>query len=112
VVLAPALPWLLSGVAWEQATAWAWGGVIYLAVGATILGYGLWYWALGKGGIARVGLLQFLQPVSGVLLAWLLLREPVSASLPAATALILLGVWVATRTSLRFRPPQSLGKAS
>lgn len=63
VVLAPALPWLLSGVAWEQATAWAWGGVIYLAVGATILGYGLWYWALGKGGIARVGLLQFLQPV-------------------------------------------------
>jgi len=60
-------------------------------------------WALGKGGIARIGLLQFLQPVSGVLLAWLLLGEPVSASLPAATALILLGVWIATRTKLHFR---------
>jgi len=109
-VLVPALPWLLSGVAWGQATAWAWGGVIYLAVGVTILGYGLWYWALGKGGIARIGLLQFLQPVSGVLLAWLLLGEPVSASLPAATALILLGVWIATRTSLRFRFPRPFGK--
>lgn len=104
--LVPALPWLLSRVAWEQATAWAWGGVIYLALGVTIVGYGLWYWALGKGGIARVGLLQFLQPVSGVLLAWLLLGEPVSASLPAATALILLGVWIATRGRVPSRDPQ------
>lgn len=102
-VLARVLRWRLSGVAWEQATAWAWSGVIDLAVGVTIPGYGLWYWALGKGGIDRVGLLQFLQPASGVLLGCLLLGDPVSSSPPAATALILLGVSLATRANLQFR---------
>ena len=40
-----------------------------------IIAYILWYWALGTGGIARVGLFQFLQPVSGVILAGIILAE-------------------------------------
>ena len=58
----------------------AWIAILYLAIVVTILGYVLWYWALGKGGIARVGLIQFLQPVSGVILAGLLLGEQISLS--------------------------------
>jgi len=63
----------------------------------TILGYVLWYWALGRGGIARVGLIQFLQPVSGVVLAALLLGERISLSFVLASALVLSGVWLAIR---------------
>ena len=57
----------------------------------------LWYWALGKGGIARVGVLQFLQPVSGVILASLLLGEGVNLSFIAASTMILFGVWLALK---------------
>ena len=97
LALLPALPWLLGGIAWAAVSPPAWGGVLYLAFGVTILGYLCWYWALGKGGIAAVGVLQFLQPVSGVALAALLLGEAVGATLFAAGALVIAGVWIATR---------------
>ena len=71
--------------------------MLYLAVVVTILGYVLWYWALGRGGIARVGLVQFLQPLSGIVLAAVLLREAVSLSFLLASALVLLGVWLAMK---------------
>ena len=67
----------------------AWSAIAYLAIVVTILGYVLWYWALGSGGIARVGLIQFLQPVSGVILAALLLDERISLSFLLASALVL-----------------------
>jgi len=77
------------------ASTWSLAGLGYLAIGVTIVGYILWYWALGTGGIARVGLIQFVQPVSGVLLAWLLLGETLGGQFLIASALIFLGVWVA-----------------
>lgn len=75
----------------------AWLGLAYLAVGVTIVGYMCWYWALGKGGIERVGLFQFLQPVSGVVLAWVLLNEYIDTYFVLASILVLSGVWVALR---------------
>jgi drug/metabolite transporter (DMT)-like permease len=91
--------WLFGDLAPElgAASPRAWIAILYLASIVTILGYVLWYWALGQGGIARVGLVQFLQPVSGVILAALLLGEGVSAGFLAASALVLFGVWLAIR---------------
>jgi drug/metabolite transporter (DMT)-like permease len=73
----------------------AWSAILYLAIGVTIVAYMLWYWALGSGGIAKVGLIQFLQPVSGVILAWLLLSELLNFTFLSASAIILAGVWIA-----------------
>ena len=73
----------------------AWSAIMYLAIGVTIVAYVLWYWALGSGGIARVGLIQFLQPISGVILAWLLLGELLDFTFLSASAIILVGVWIA-----------------
>jgi drug/metabolite transporter (DMT)-like permease len=75
----------------------AWIAVLYLAVAVTILGYVLWYWALGKGGIARIGLAQFFQPISGVLLAAVLLSEPLTLPVGIAAALVIAGVFIASR---------------
>lgn len=100
-VLAPAVLalWLFGDLGGELAAAPAksWIAIFYLAAVSTILGYVLWYWALGKGGIARVGLIQFLQPVSGVILASVLLGEGITPSFLAASALVLFGVWLAIR---------------
>ncbi len=97
VPLVPVMPvlWLRGDLA--VASVPAWSAIAYLAIVVTILGYVLWYWALGKGGIARVGLIQFLQPVSGVILASLLLGEEISLSFLVASALVLFGVWLAIR---------------
>ena len=95
VVLVPLLPFVIDVQQLGEAGIAPWLGLLYLAIGVTIIGYMLWYWALGSGGIARVGLLQFLQPLSGVLLAWLLLGELLSAGFFGASVIILAGIALA-----------------
>jgi drug/metabolite transporter (DMT)-like permease len=96
-VFLPFTPFLLGDLAVEAVGLRTWLAVAYLAFGVTIVGYIAWYWALGKGGIARIGLIQFLQPVSGVVLAWLLLSETLTSAFLLASAVILLGIWIAVR---------------
>jgi drug/metabolite transporter (DMT)-like permease len=80
-----------------RAGAYAWSGLLYQAIGVTVIAYILWYWALGTGGIARVGLFQFLQPISGVVLAWLILAESLSLIFVLASSIIMAGVILAFR---------------
>ena len=97
VLLLPFVPLVIDGESLESAGAYAWSGLLYQAIGVTIVAYMLWYWALGTGGIARVGLFQFLQPVSGVILAWLILAETLSLIFMLASSIIMVGVVTAFR---------------
>jgi len=97
LLLLPLSPWLLDFAGLQTAGAWAWSGLLYQAIGVTIVAYILWYYALGTGGIARVGLFQFLQPVSGVLLAFVILAEVLSLVFLLASAIIMFGVILAFR---------------
>lgn len=94
-VSAAVLPWSGAGV--EGAGAGAWAAVVFLAGGSTVLAFAAWYWSLSSGGIARIGALQFLQPLVTLGLAWLILSEPLDAGLLAATLLILAGVALTQR---------------
>ena len=98
LALLPALPWMLHGATWSMATPWSLASLAYLAAGVTVLGYVLWYWALGQGGIARIGMLQFAQPIVGVVLAAIVLGEPLGAMVALAGTTILVGVWIASRS--------------
>jgi drug/metabolite transporter (DMT)-like permease len=97
VLLLPLAPFVVDFGALPRAGVYAWSGLLYQAIGVTIVAYVLWYWALGSGGIARVGLLQFLQPVSGVLLAFVILAERLSPVFLLASAVIMIGVVLAFR---------------
>ena len=97
VILAPALPLANAGWSLPAASPVAWAAVAFLAWITSILGYIGWYWALGHGGIARMGTIQFMQPLSGLVLAFFLLGERPTLPLAIATVLILLGVVVARR---------------
>ncbi len=97
LLLLPLAPFFISTAELQTAGAYAWSGLLYQAIGVTIVAYILWYWALGTGGIARVGLMQFLQPVSGVILAWLILSEQLSLRFTLASVIILIGVFLAFR---------------
>ena len=73
----------------------AWAAVAILAVATSILGYVGWYWALAHGGIARIAPLQFLQPVSGLALAALLLDERLTWTLALGAGAVIAGVTIA-----------------
>lgn len=105
LAVAPALPiaggpseqgaWLLGLL--PAASPLAWGAVAFIAWVTSILGYMGWYWALARGGIARIGTIQFLQPLSGLVLAFFLLGERPTLILALATVMILGGVVIAWR---------------
>lgn len=90
LLLAPA-----GGLPPPAASLAAWAAIGFLAWLTSIVGYVGWYWALARGGIARMGTIQFLQPLSGLVLAFLLLGEKPTLILGLATGLILTGVVVA-----------------
>lgn len=75
----------------------AWTSVLFLAIITSIIGYVGWYWALAKGGIARIATIQFFQPISGLILAAILLGEQLTLPLAVASAVILAGVYLAQR---------------
>jgi drug/metabolite transporter (DMT)-like permease len=96
-ILLPLAVVRLGPQAWTGAGAFGWSAVIYLALGSTITGYICWYWALQRGGIARIGATQFAQPVIALGFAVTVLREPLTAPLMFAALLVVAGVALAQR---------------
>ena len=92
-MLALALYSLPAADGW-RAVGWPAGlGLAYVSVFSMLVGFVFWYRGLALGGIAGVGQLQLLQPFLGLLLAGLLLGEPVAWTMIAAAGLVV--VWVA-----------------
>jgi drug/metabolite transporter (DMT)-like permease len=83
--------------AWRAIDAAGWASLIHLTFGATVVALLIWFWALAKGGIARVAVLQFLQPALSLALAAMLLHEQLTPGLLSATFLILAGIVIARR---------------
>jgi drug/metabolite transporter (DMT)-like permease len=54
------------------------GGILYLGLGTSILGYGLWYYALGKIDTSKVAIFTNLQPVITTILAVVLLGQTIT----------------------------------
>lgn len=90
----------------------AWLGFGYVTLVSTLLGFFAWYAGLARGGVAKIGQVQLLQPV--LTLGWsaLLLGEHVSAlAVVAATAVLGCVVWTqrARRPAVRAVPALSEG---
>jgi len=89
-----ALNWLAS---FDGIGVPAWLGLAYVSVFSMLVGFIFWYRGLALGGIAGVGQLQLLQPFFGLVLAGLLLQEPVAWTMIACTAVVVLCVAGAKR---------------
>ncbi len=97
VVLLPVLALRLDATSWPAVTAVGWGVAAYLALFATILAFAGWYWALARGGTARVGSLQFGQPVVALLVAVTAMGEAFTPPMAIAMVAILVGIVIAQR---------------
>ena len=97
LVLLPVLGLRLGATDWAMVTAVGWGAAGYLALFSTVLAYVGWYWALARGGVARMGAIQYAQPVVGLALAVSVMGEAMTWPLALAAAAILVGTAVAQR---------------
>lgn len=95
VVLVPVFMAVAPRTDWSAVPAAGWGGIAYLTLLSSLVGYALWFRALSHGGIARIGTLQFGQPVLTLVLAALVLGEPITLPLVGAGTVILAGTWLA-----------------
>lgn len=62
---------------WSKA---AWGSLIFLAIGGTLVGYTAYSYLLRRVSIASVATYAYINPLVAVLLGWLLLGEQLSVS--------------------------------
>ena len=97
LVQAPLLPFVAAGSGWRDADAAGWWAVLYLALGSGIVSYVCWYWALGRGGIAKTGMLYFYSPLVTIGLAVILLGETLTSPVLGAAAAIFAGVYISQR---------------
>ena len=84
---------------WRSPGGEQWAAVVFLGLGNSVLGYMLWNRALHRLPAAAVGTSLYVQPALGAGVSWLALREPLPATFLPGTALVLLGLWVATGRS-------------
>jgi drug/metabolite transporter (DMT)-like permease len=92
----------VSVVAWwssppAHVTAQAVGSMLYLGAISMCLGFFVWYEGLARGGVARVGRLQLVQPVLTMVWAVAFLGERVTLPTASVAALIVASVAVGRR---------------
>lgn len=110
---AVALPLLLPVVAWlglqhlgqiAAASPRAWLGMGYVSVFSMFIGFLFWYAGLAKGGVARVGQIQLLQPFLTLAGGALMLAEPLDAVTLAFAVAVIAVVALGRRTAVRSAP--------
>ena len=100
--------WLFTSVAFFAGGNWSeiaklsrggWIGVVFLGVFCSGLAYIAWYDALQALAASKVGAFLYLEPLVAVVVAAVILTEPITWVSLGGGAIILLGVWLVNRPS-------------
>lgn len=83
-------------------------GIGFLGIVCTGIAYVFWYDALKFITASRVGSLLYMEPLVAVVIAAVILNEPILFSSLAGGALILSGVWLVNRHAFRRGPSRKL----
>ena len=83
----------------------AWWSIFFLGVFCSGIAYIFWYDALREVTASQAGSLLYLEPLVAVVVAFFLLQEPLFLAVFVGGALILLGVWLVTRSTPLEGPP-------
>ena len=104
-----AIGWLILSVAFfvgsnqydlQSLSYSGWLGVLFLGIFCSGIAYVFWYDALKSLLASQVGVFLYFEPLVAVLVAALLLGEPIILASLVGGGIILLGVWMVNRSSL------------
>jgi drug/metabolite transporter (DMT)-like permease len=95
----PLAAWELTSIV-RVPDALGWLLLVYLGVFVTFVGFAVWFWGLRALPAAQAGALMFLQPVSGLLLATLILGDRPTPAFVIGCGLVLAGVYLASARSV------------
>ena len=101
VVTAPVFAISQQQTDWSMLPTSAWWSIAWLTFCSSLIGYVLWFYALGRGGIEKIGSLQLLMPVVTLAGAVWVLGEVLTLQLVALSVLVLLGTFISHRFSNR-----------
>jgi drug/metabolite transporter (DMT)-like permease len=83
--------------AWWRSVSWeAWGGLIYSAAAGFVVAMALWGRSMYRLGARQTMPYSYLEPVSAVVIAAVILGESLSAFQAVGAVLTLIGVWLAS----------------
>jgi drug/metabolite transporter (DMT)-like permease len=92
-----------------QYSAQAWFGVFYLGFFGTVVGYVWYYEGIRIIGPIKSSLFINFVPISAVVLAFIILREPLTPSLISGTVLVSIGVYLTNKAAapnlIFYKPP-------
>ena len=96
--------WVMETGQWDAIVAAPllfWGCVLYVSLGATVTGYGIWYYLLREYKVAQIVPFALLQPVVGVLAGIFILGETLSWEKATGGVIVLFGVAIVQIRSSR-----------
>ncbi len=106
ILLLPVTFWGLAHYDFTRVSLAAWGGVLYMSVFPSIVGYLIFSYALRHLPASRVASVSYLQPVIATLIAMLFLSEQPWVGFIGGAVLVLGGVWLAELSDPRRRRGQ------
>jgi drug/metabolite transporter (DMT)-like permease len=89
----------------SQLSRTGWLGVLFLGVACSGLAYIFWYDALQAIPVSQVGAYLYLEPLIAVIVAGILLAEPVLIASIIGGGFILFGVWLVNKSNRFLRKP-------
>lgn len=97
LALIPAFALIADRTDWTALPTSSWLAIAWMTLLSSLAGYGLWFFALGHGGIGRIGSLQLAMPVLTLIAAITILGERASTVLALSCAVVMAGTWYAHR---------------
>jgi len=95
VVTIPTLAVLAHRTDWAAVDSTGWLAIAYMTFLSSLAGYAAWFWALGHGGIARIGSWQLAMPVTTLAAAGVVLGEAITWPIIVSGLAILAGTALA-----------------
>ncbi len=92
LIVFPVAVWRGLQLDWRAVGWQGWWAVFYMALGASVIAYLIWYWALRHLAASRLAVFTYLQPVLATLLGIYVLDEPFAIQLIVAAVLVVTGV--------------------
>lgn len=101
LILIPIFAMISDQTTWSEVPTNGWLAIAWMTLLSSLAAYILWFFALAKGGVSRIGSLQLAMPIATLIAAAILLHEPLTLFLIIICSILIGGTFLAHRNAPR-----------